>query len=250
MEDLPWLFTIMISPFLHFLRFRGPLPTPVGTMYIGNDEVLRETIYALFKTRFRYLRTLNFICPKVANHATIVDVGANVGDFTMAVSKKAKTVISIEPGGENFVTLCRNLRANSISNVIPLNIGAHDRVETLNLDGHYLNLAVSNRGERHAPGLPLDIVLNDHEIDHVDVMKIDCQGHETHVLKGAIDSLKRHIVNLAIVEVHLTPPSFVRVEDVVSIMQSCDYHLIGRDDGPFQPQFYFTNSHDRTSKIP
>src|SRR2546428_3054582 len=201
--DLPSLMIIIISPLLHFLRFKGRLPTPLGSVRIDSDDVLREFVYALFKTKFRYMPTIAAIPFETSHRSTIVDVGANIGDFTMAVSRKAGTVISVEPGRETFATLCDNLRANSLDNVIALNIGAHDSVESLNFEGHYLDLRVSKTGtEQRASGMPLDLVLSTHGIEHVNILKIDVQGHETEVLRGAIGSLKRHSVDLAIVEIH------------------------------------------------
>ena len=244
-HDLPALLIVIVSPLLHFLRFKGRLPTPIGSVNIYNDDVLREFVYALFKTTFRYMPMIASIAFETSHPSVIVDVGANIGDFTMAVARKAERVISIEPGRETFATLCDNLRANSLDNVIALNIGAHDSVESLNFEGHYLDLRVSKTGtEQRASGMPLDLVLSTHGIEHVNILKIDVQGHETEVLRGAIGSLKRHSVDLAIVEIH--PYRGVQIGDVISLMKSCDYHLIGRNNGPFLPQLYFTNSLDPT----
>ena len=246
--DLPSLMIIIISPFLHFLRFKGRLPTPLGSVRIDSDDVLREFVYALFKTKFRYMPTIAAIPFETSHRSTIVDVGANIGDFTMAVSRKAGTVISIEPGRETFATLCDNLRGNSLNNVIALNIGAHDSVESLNFDGDYLGLRVTDHEtEQQAPGMPLDLVLSTHGIEQIDILKIDAQGHETKVLNGAIGSLKKHTVGLVIVEVH--PAWGVQIDDVISFLQSCDYRLVRRDNGPFQPQLYFMNSWDPPSRI-
>ena len=217
-------------------------------MRIDNDDVLREFVYALFKTKFRYMPMLASITFEASHLSTIVDVGANIGDFTMAVSRKAGTVISIEPGRETFATLCANLHDNSLNNVIALNIGAHDSVESLNFDGHYLDLRVSNHEtEQHAPGVPLDLVLSKHGIEHVDLLKVDAQGHEAKVLRGAIGLLRNHAVDIVIIEVH--PARGVQIGDVISFMQSCDYRLLGQNNGPFQPQLCFMNSHDATPEI-
>ena len=247
-HDFPSLLFVMVSPLFHFLRFKGRLPTPLGRVNIYNDDVLREFVYAFFKTKFRYMPMLASIGVEPSHLSTIVDVGANIGDFTLAVSKKAGRVISIEPGRDTFGTLCANLRANSLDNVTALNIGAHDSVESLNFEGHYLEFRVSRLGtEQHATGMPLDLVLSTHGIEHVHILKIDVQGHETNVLKGTIGSLKKHSVDLAIVEVH--PHRGVQIHDVISFMKSCDYRLIEQNNGPFQPQLYFMNSYDPTSKI-
>jgi len=237
-RDLEYVFLLLVAPILHLLRFKSELKTPVGRLKIEDNNVLRWSIYGLIKTKFGYLRMLESAALRNLPKSTIVDVGANLGDFSMAISAKAKRVISIEPGRENFLRLCSNLRANSLNQVTPLNMAAHDRSETLSLTGNGADLAVSRfNGGEHTIGIRLDNVLSDHKVDHVDVLKIDVQGHESKVLHGLTESLKGHRVGLAIVEIH--PHKNIKATDVVNLMQSFGYHLTATDYLFGRPQLYF-----------
>src|SRR5438128_2092366 len=105
-QSLPSLFMIVTAPLMYLLRFRGIFNTPIGKVRISNRESMRSFAYGFFKTRFWYLRKLNELVPRPLYFHTVVDVGACVGDFTLALSKDSGKVIAIEPGTENFETLC------------------------------------------------------------------------------------------------------------------------------------------------
>ena len=237
-RDTPFLFLILVAPLFHLLRFSGVLKTPVGKLRIERNDVLRWSIYGLFKTKFCYMRMLESTPLKNCSRSTIIDVGANLGDFAIAISSKARRVISIEPGRENFLTLCSNLRANRLNQVTPLNIAAHDSTENLSLTGNGADLAVSNfNGGEQVVGRPLDAILREYAIEHVDILKIDVQGHEMKVLRGITDSLKERRVGLAIVEVHTRRN--IKTKDVASFMDAFGYHVVATDFLFGRPQLYF-----------
>ena len=237
-RDLPYVSLMLIAPLLHLLRFRGELKTPVGKLRIERSDVLRWSIYGLIKTKFCYMRMLE--SPRFRNipRSIILDVGANLGDFTMALASKAKRVISIEPGQKNFVLLCSNLRANSLNQVIPLNVAAHDCMEKLSLDGIGADLRVTKfDGEELTIGMPLDDVLRTHEVEILDIVKIDVQGHEAVALRGMSSYLKAHRVGLIIVEIH--PHRNIKVTDIVTLLEPFGYELTTADYLFGRPQLYF-----------
>ena len=237
-RDAPYIFLILVAPLLHLLRFKGVLKTPVGKLRIDRNDILRWSVYGLFKTRFYYIRMLESSTFRNLSRSTILDVGANLGDFTMATSGKARRVISLEPGRKNFEVFCLNLRNNSLSQVIPLNVAAHDSSGILSLIGNGADLRVSNfNGGERTIGVPLDNVLRTHDIDHIDLAKIDVQGHEMKALYGMSGYLKERRVGLVIVEVH--PHMGVSDSDVISFMQPLGYQLIATDHISGRPQMYF-----------
>jgi len=237
-RDAPYVFLILVAPFLHVLRFRGVLITPVGKLRIERNDILRWSIYGLFKTRFYYIRMLESSIFRNGSRSTILDVGANLGDFTMATVSKARRVLSIEPGRENFDVLCKNLQINSLNQVVPLNVAAHDSPGNLSLIGNGADLRVTNfNGGEQAIGAPLDDLLHAQGIDYVDVAKIDVQGHEMKVLGGMSSYLREHRIGLLIVEVHTHRG--INGSDVLSFMQPLGYRLIAADHISGRPQLYF-----------
>ena len=66
---------------------------------------------------------------------TVVDVGANIGDLTVPMSRMvgdSGRVYALESNPEIFNVLCANLALNSIFNVKPINafVATSDKVDT------------------------------------------------------------------------------------------------------------------------
>jgi FkbM family methyltransferase len=125
---------------------------------------------------------------------TFVDVGANVGYFTLIAARLLKNggVVAIEPFPSIYKTLEANLQLNNINNVRlipraasdvdqniqmfygdPINEGA-----TTSVAGKFKNEPVIVRGE------PLSNLLTEQEIKSIRLIKIDVEGAEYSVIQG------------------------------------------------------------------
>jgi FkbM family methyltransferase len=149
----------------------------------------------------------------------VIDVGAHVGRYTIHGSKlvgRSGKVIAVEAHPGNFQLLKRNLQLNKSENVITLNCAAYSK------DNPHLRLflAGEDRGNtiyntlmesRDAtekfvtiPALKLDSIveragIQAHEIKWI---KIDVEGAEYEVLKGAQNILAKSKDILLLIEVH------------------------------------------------
>src|SRR2546426_5924574 len=123
-KDITDLLHLCLWPLLYFLDFKGETRTPIGILMVGNRDVLRSFVYGFLKTEFAYKKNLTRILPEKNQSSVIVDVGANIGDFSLAMKERAKRIIAIEPGEENFVALTANLRRNYARNVFPVKVAA------------------------------------------------------------------------------------------------------------------------------
>jgi FkbM family methyltransferase len=242
---LPPLFMMVLSPIPYLLRFRGVLRTPFGKIRVTRQESMRCFVYGMFKTRFWYLRRLDQLTGGKRFFPVVVDVGACLGDLTLAMSSVSGKVLALEPGTQNFATLRSNIAVNSMDNVVARNVAAHDRTEEVSLSGNSSDLRVNSGslGQR-VRGEPLDSLVQAEGIESIDVLKIDVQGHEKSVLKGMEGMLKRHQVKLIIIEVH--PNLKVPVQEVTSLIKSHGYKLLAKDDYFWdQVHFYFGDSVDQ-----
>src|SRR6266571_5894203 len=129
-SDVRMLMFLLRTPWLYLLGFKGKLKTPFGKVLIRNRDKMRSTAYGTFKTRFSYLEEISEVAPGKPFFPVVVDVGANVGDFTLAMAGHSGRVIAIEPGENNFASLTSNLKLNGVQNATALNIAAHNREET------------------------------------------------------------------------------------------------------------------------
>jgi len=221
------------------MGFKGNLKTPIGILHIRDRDVLRSSIYGLFKTNFSYLPNIRL---RIAEHSpiTVVDVGANIGDFALGIlSNMNDTIVAIEPGAENFELLQHNLRLNDVRNPVLIQLAAHDRKELVHLHGSNSDFYVDPMPNGHqALGVPLDSLMSTLGMRSVDIMKVDVQGHEKHVLLGMQELLGRHAIRLLIVEVHEKRRQ--DVNEIAALLQVSGYRLVRRDDYLFeQPHLYF-----------
>ncbi len=248
-RDIGCLLSVLEMPLLYLLGFRGQLKTVVGKILVTDRTVLRASIYGIFKSYFCYLRILSKLLPSGFGQ-TVVDVGANMGDFTLAIERQRPgRLVAIEPGKRNFRVLQSNLALNGVSDAILLNVAAHDREETVHFHGTNSNLHIdSSRNGQPVQGIPLDGIMDKLGIEEVDIVKVDVQGHEKPVLMGMHNLLSKGAVKFLIVEVHLKRN--VRFEEIVSLMRSYGYHLVHMDSYLFeQPHLCFTTNGNSMSRF-
>jgi FkbM family methyltransferase len=142
-----------------------------------------------------------------------LDVGANIGYFTAIMAQLAApsgTIIAFEPVPENFSILKLNSELDSLGreSVRPINVAVSDRDGVLRIIRReystYHQVTASNDT---CAGEVIPCVSIDNElarlpsIQHIGFMKIDVEGHELSVLRGARRSLEAGLVKKLIVEV-------------------------------------------------
>lgn len=125
--------------------------------------------------------------------ACVVDVGANIGAFSLyqSIQQHADRVIAFEPSPGVFRRLEKNVELNGLTGVRVVNAAVGDKPGVLAFtDGLMsLNGRVSESGPLQVPCVRLDDELKD--IPSVDILKIDTEGYEIHVLKGASGTLRK-----------------------------------------------------------
>jgi len=136
-----------------------------------------------------------------------VDVGANIGTHTLAMSRVLThgKVIAFEPQREIFRLLSANLTLNNRNNVVTFNACAGAEIDVVKMPeiiydgvkGHPFSFggispdfAKDVQYTYEVPMFPLDQVLHEHEF--IRLIKIDVEGHELDVLKGAVHTIAKH----------------------------------------------------------
>ena len=119
--------------------------------------------------------------------ATMVDVGANVGYFTVLASQavgERGRVIAIEPESANLRLLKRNVRAHRCRNVQIIRAAAWESSTTLSLRRNPDN-AGDHQTHPGEGGEPVRAIALDDVLDGpVDVIKVDTQGADHYVIAG------------------------------------------------------------------
>ncbi|MDL2397689.1 FkbM family methyltransferase [Rhizobium mayense] len=163
---------------------RFHLPNP-------NDHIQR----IILQSRAFYERAmLEDIGSSLPENAFVVDVGANIGNHTLFFSAVvgART-LAIEPNAEALRILRANISLNGLQDrvdVKPIALGAEAGMgDVVEEDPSKLGMArVRLAADGQVPVARLDDVVRE---QHVDLIKIDVEGMETEVLRGAMGTMVR-----------------------------------------------------------
>ena len=145
---------------------------------------------------------------------TFVDVGANVGHYTLKAATQHTDikVISIEAHPKNYEALCRNISCNRFSNIIPINMAASDKRGKVTLYEHItddnrlltddfsIHTDHNKKSSIEIESDTIDNILKKVRIERPDVLKMDIEGAEVLALKGATETLDK--LRKIIVEIH------------------------------------------------
>ena len=113
---------------------------------------------------------------------TVIDVGAWCGTWAKAIEPFAKKVIAFEPDQTHFECLQRNCTVNCTPRMEA--VGAQLQEVSLTEDNFTQAKRVDEKGNIRM------ITLDHMEYEHVDMIKIDVEGYEMEVLKGATKTLE------------------------------------------------------------
>ena len=150
------------------------------------DEVIERNVYE--------------IEPDDIRDKIVVDIGANIGTFSLFASKYAKKVYSYEPGPTNFDMLKMNIALNKITNIEAFNVAVgkpgEDTIEP-DSSGHS---RIGSAGGLN--GVPVKVIgFDEIPTDEIYLLKMDCEGGEYDVVKYASDE-KLKKVNKILGELH------------------------------------------------
>lgn len=166
-----------------------------------------------FKSISRYLNELQI--------NSVIDVGANVGQFGIDIRRHGfkGLIVSYEPVQETFKTLTRTIQKHQPWKTFQLGMGAAESELSINVSGNSgLSSSILEMKSLHQENFPdsltvaserISVSTIDRQLEILglppkDVMlKLDVQGFEAEVLKGASQSLPE--IPLCFMEVSIIP---------------------------------------------
>lgn len=151
---------------------------------------------------------LSGIRPYVDDRAVCIDVGANIGLYSLALSLLAPNghVYAFEPSRHAFEYLKKNLAQNGVGNVSvsqlalgqsDQNVRFHDipffTAGSFTVDEDcFLTSEILGSSFYEAPCTTLDAFVRNERIDHIDLVKVDVEGGELPVIEGALETIEQH----------------------------------------------------------
>lgn len=156
------------------------------------DDWIQQNLY--FLNQYEKIE-LDFLKKRVKEGSVFVDIGANIGLFSLTASKlvgNKGSVISFEPFSKNYDSLHTNISLNRFTNIQIEQVAIGDTIENTTL---YYNEKEKNFGmvsmnetdysiKEKTTVITLDSYVTKNKIDAIDFIKIDIEGNEFSALNG------------------------------------------------------------------
>lgn len=159
-------------------------------------EFIDYVIYTEGAYEKRFLDLIEALLPR---RRTALDIGANIGNHALFFSKIFSSVHAFEPNPQVIARLRRNIEANRAGNISVHEFGLSSECAVLpfrcNDDG---NAGMGKFLDTDAAGAAKlevrrgDAVVQDCNLDAIDFIKIDVEGHEISALKGLRETIEEH----------------------------------------------------------
>jgi FkbM family methyltransferase len=214
-------------------RYR-PYPFAGGLIYLDVDEspMMRARAEGRFEPE-KVAALQRLLRPGM----TFVDVGANKGDFSLIAARVMNDegrVLSFEPGPENCRWIRKSIELNGYRSIalhelalsdaeghVPLYLGERS-------GWHSLVPARDGGDSIEVETRTLDSMLADTGDAHADVLKIDVEGAELAVLRGAARTLAEQPPLAVLVDLH--PARGVDPAEVISVLVGHGFSFRNPDD--------------------
>tara|TARA_B100001142_G_scaffold329136_1_gene391374 strand:+ start:434 stop:1243 length:810 start_codon:yes stop_codon:yes gene_type:complete len=171
-----------------------------------------------------------------------LDIGANIGIYSLYAATHKHNVISVEPEFSNFFMLNANIRDNNLASKItayPISMynkskiaNLHIRYGTLGASSNSFETPIGQTGELFNPvykqgsiSLTTDELLSNLNLQ-ANYIKIDVDGHELCVIEGMIETLKHQSLQSISIELNIELSDHERA---LAIIESNGFNLLSED---------------------
>jgi len=162
---------------------------------------------------------------EITQGGIVIDIGANIGLFSVLAAKHAKEVYSYEPFPESFSYLQRNVRENALNNVkcfqyavaaqsgeVRLNLGTVATANSI----YDLGMSKSNNSIR-VRCTTLPDIFEENQIQFCDFLKLDCEGSEFEILLSTPPKYLSRILTISLeFHDHLTGHTHLELLDYLT----------------------------------
>ncbi len=214
---------------------------------------------------------MDMISKLVQDGQTIMDVGGNIGWFSLTLAKMRKNlnIYSFEPVPKTFDYLYRNVELNHSGHIKCFNLGFSNSEDTIPFfyynqgSGNASMVNVSDRKDveiQECKVTRMDDFVNIHGLD-VDFIKCDVEGAELLVFQGAIETLKSQTPIIATEMLRKWAGKFgYHPNQIISFMAELDYQCFTSDgesllafsemtDETIETNFFFLHQNNHKKQI-
>lgn len=201
-------FRYILSSVRYVIKGKTTRKTRYYTSSLGRFLVRKGTLDFQFANYAYEWGVKKFVYKHIHDYDVFIDIGANIGTYSVLFAQKGLTGYAFEPVISNFDAFITNLKLNNIEDKViayPLALGEEKRKAQFTFDP--INTGASHLTENsdfleeisNPEIVDIEIVLFDeilHELnikpDDKIIMKIDVEGMESDVINGAKSFIKNH----------------------------------------------------------
>lgn len=149
---------------------------PIGIW--GEDD--RFIAEVLVKEEYRFL----------FNYDTVVDLGANIGTFSLFIYPYAKNIFAVEPNPKALFMLDRTIFDNHLSKIVTIEraIAGHDGdrffIDADDKLKQYGSGSLSDKTGITVKGITIETLMKEWKIEYIDLLKVDIEGGEVELFES------------------------------------------------------------------
>ena len=185
----------------------------------------------------------SFVLAWIKPGAVFADVGSYFGYYALRAAAAGAKVFAFEPLPGNYDLLTENIRLNESKNIETVPCAVSDQVGEVSFSAppagnRGMGALAFREGLRRVTvqSTTLDTFFKERQIERLDVIKIDVEGAEVSVLKGAKETLARFRPKML---VEYNPTCLNRCgttgDDLLNLLRAADYDLFMLTKRGLQP---------------
>lgn len=204
---------------------------PSKSTYIlpqGDNFLLPKSIFSYYVENGLFEQSLIDWSKQFVNKNTVfLDIGAHSGTYSINLAPHCKNVYSFEPQRMTYYALCGSVAISNYPNIFCHNValGETEREQTLYInseDGGSSSLIPHNN--TFSTEKVQVKTLDSFDLRDISFIKIDVEGFEANVIRGAVNTLKNS--NYPHILFEANPSQREQEIDTVNVLNSLGYQVI------------------------
>ena len=206
-----------------------PYEFGVSTIRLRGHRLAYESVFGLAGYQSLLVRTSKMLQIGNVPLNVVIDIGANVGLFSLLIQElnPKSRIFAFEPVPETFTILKSNLQDYTNTRMFNTGIGNYKGTASISFNAHdSTTSSITDAGTISINVLPLDAVIDIKKLDLIDLLKIDVESYELHVLQGATNTLAR--TRFLLIELTLHDNINYTASSLIKLLNSnsFDYQLV------------------------
>lgn len=173
-------------------------------------------------------KTIQLLSRHVRHDQVFVDIGGNIGTFSLYAAALGYRVYTFEPYVRNYQKLLAAKELNNFPNMKLYSSAVSDSCSAIDLYAYKSNLGsvfvpaendvrLQDKGVQYV-GSSISVKLDDllRDVGEITLMKMDCEGHEAHALEGMKNLLLQKRIRTVLMEIQPLNYDSHIMEDIAS----------------------------------